>query len=82
MQQCPKCRGERIVMGEITGDGENCYVVFRPAGHRFWSLTLKWGVRLAQEAFACRDCGLTWGFVEPSELATFVDRHSNQRQST
>jgi len=78
---CPECNSERIVAGEMTSDGENCFVGFKPGTLRFLSLTLKNGVRLSQKAYACRDCGFTWGLVDPGELGEFIDRHCDQRES-
>lgn len=78
---CSKCNGERIVAGELTGFGENCFVVFKPGTLRFWSLTLKNGIELGKTAYACRDCGLTWGLVDPGELGKFIDRHCDERES-
>jgi hypothetical protein len=36
------------------------------------------GVRLKEEAYACRDCGLVWGCVDPERLCEFLDRHCDQ----
>ena len=75
MTTCPKCNGTHVATGDITEDGGNSFVVFRPASLRFRRFRLNNGVRLQEEAYACRDCGLAWGFVDPERLGAFLDSH-------
>jgi hypothetical protein len=49
--------------------------VFRPQGLRFLALTMSQGPQLAEEGFACLDCGLVWSQTSPDELSTFIRKH-------
>lgn len=51
---------------------------FRPEGVRFFTLTLFEGPQLADEGYACLDCGLVWSSVAPDKLAKFIRRHCDE----
>ena len=71
MKPCPYCGGQRVVPGMLLGEG--C-AVFRPDSIRFLNLSMWGGASIAQ-SFACRDCGLVWGTVDPNELERFLRKY-------
>ena len=82
MQACPRCKGECIIPGEIVGDGTDPgFLVFRPGTTTILRFTFQSGVRLSEKAYACRDCGLTWGLVDRLELGEFTMSHCVQPES-
>ena len=78
MPKCPECNSPRVTKGNIL-DSEGANVVFfRPEGKRFLRFTLRAGVRLNREAYACLNCGSVWGSVRPDELAVFIRKYCGQ----
>jgi len=58
-----------------------CATVLRSISRQSRDLHSKNGIELGKTAYACRDCGLTWGLVDPGELGKFIDRHCDERES-
>ena len=76
MPQCLKCKSERVTKGSVVNSEDPRPAVFRPQGLRF--LTWGQGPQLADEGFACLDCGLVWSSTSPEKLATFIRKHCDQ----
>lgn len=73
MPECLKCKSQNVVNHDCERSA-----VFRPEGLRFLSFTLTQGPQLADEGFACVDCGLVWSSTVPGELATFMRKHCDK----
>jgi hypothetical protein len=51
-------------------------VAFRPEGTHYFILSFSDGVVLSSpHSFACLDCGLVWGRLQPDELKEFISKH-------
>ncbi len=75
MAQCMRCKSERVTKGSVVNYDSRQAASFRPEGLRFFTLTLAQGPQLADEGYACLDCGLVWSSITPDELAAFIRRH-------
>jgi hypothetical protein len=75
MPQCLKCNSQNVTSGRVVSYDCGQAAVFRPQGLRFVSLTLTQGPQLADEGFACLDCGLVWSSTAPDKLSTFIRKH-------
>ncbi len=75
MNTCPKCHSKRAITGKLVQHGGSTSAVFRPAKTRFATLSVAGGVKVAEESFACLDCGLIWGQAAPEELLRFLQSH-------
>lgn len=74
MGECYSCRGKRLVNGRIATSRRG-WAVFRPDGERLLSLSVYGGSRFTEEACACLDCVLVWGFTSAEELCKFIQKH-------
>ena len=73
---CPKCGSLNIHQGRLMPSGQASWVIFRPEGTRFFSLSLYGGVVLRSDrSFACLDCGLVWSSVPRDELKEYIFKH-------
>ena len=75
MQQCLKCKSQRVTRGRVVNYDSETSATFRPLGLRFLALTLKQGPELAEDAFSCLDCGLVGSAVSPEKLDRFIRKH-------
>ena len=76
--QCLKCKSQNVTRGCVVDYESGQPALFRPRGLRFLALTLAPGSVLADEGFACLDCGLVWSSTEPAELARFIRKHCDK----
>jgi hypothetical protein len=82
MPHCLKCKSQRVTKGSIVNYESEQLAVFRPQGLRFLSFTLTQGPQLAEDGFACLDCGLVWSSTAPDKLASFIRKHCDQTSDT
>ncbi len=75
MPECLKCKSENVISGCVVNHDCEQPAVFRPQGLRFLALTLNQGPQLADQGYACLDCGLVWSSTAPDKLATFIRKH-------
>ena len=75
MQQCPKCHSQQVVIGKMVQYGGSTSAVFRPTKTRFATLSISGGVPVAEESFACLDCGLVWTVADKDKLLAFMESH-------
>jgi hypothetical protein len=78
MPECLKCKSLNVTRGRVINYESELPAVFRPQGLRFLSLTLTKGPQLADEGFACLDCGLVWSSTPPEKLSTFIRKHCDK----
>jgi hypothetical protein len=72
MPECLKCKSQNVTRGRVVNYDHEQPAVFRPQGLRLLAPTLTQGPQLADEGFACLDCGLVWSSTAPEKLATFI----------
>ena len=82
MPQCLKCNSQNVTRGRVVGYNGGQAAVFRPQGLRFLSLTLTDGPQLADDGFACLDCGFLWSSTAPDELSTVIRKHCEKSDNT
>ena len=75
MHDCPMCKSNRIVAGQLVAYSKRTPAVFRPDSLKFLALTVAGGSALAKQSFACRDCGLVWNMADEAKLNRFLDKH-------
>jgi hypothetical protein len=78
MDECLKCKGNRVVKGRIENYENHGPAIFRPQELRTFALTITGGTQLVEEAFACLNCGLVWSSTPPEKLATFIQKNCKQ----
>jgi len=82
MTKCFKCGGTEIERGTIASpSSESLFrdIVFRPEHKiRFLAMTMRRGVSLYKESYACLDCGSVWSELEGSELRNFIREHCKE----
>ena len=79
VEPCPKCGSSNVRRGEFRLGGHSGSAVFRPEGTRIFTLSLFGGVVLSSDSsFACLDCGLAWGHLQPGELKEYISLHCRE----
>jgi hypothetical protein len=81
MPQCLQCKSQRVTEGRVENFENRRSAIFRPSSLRTFALTLVGGTELADEAFACLDCGLVWSSTSPDEPATVIKKHCRQKKA-
>ena len=75
---CPKCGSQNVKRGELMAGGHGGSLAFRPEGTHSFILSFSDGVILSSpHNFACLDCGLVWGHLQPDELKEFISKHGS-----
>jgi hypothetical protein len=79
VEPCPKCGSPNVRRGEFELGGRRGSVIFRPEGKCFFTWSLFDGVVLSSDSnFACLDCGLAWGHLQPGELKEYISKHCRE----
>ena len=78
MNDCLKCKSNRIAKGRIENFESAQPAIFRPGEQKTFALTITGGTQLEEEAFACLDCGLVWSSTSPEKLVAFIRKNCKQ----
>jgi hypothetical protein len=77
MNECPKCKSQKVATGYLSVKGHSNRVVmaFVPGELKWYQFSMEGGADLKPEAYACPDCGMVWTTVAyPENLRRALSR--------
>ena len=82
MNECPKCKSQKVTPGRISVNLRTTQVTlaFVPGALKWYQFSMEGGAELKTEAFACPDCGMVWTSVAyPENLRALIKQLAKEK---